>query len=326
MKKEVTLATLSIIFSGTAHSTQNERPDIIVIIADDMGYSDITPFGGEIPTPNLQAMAENGVRMSQYYTSPMSAPARAMLLTGNTSQQAGIGGMWWYENTIGKEGYELRLTDRVTTMAERFKDAGYNTLMAGKWHLGFTPGSTPKDRGFRHSFALMGGGASHFDDAVPLGTVEIFHTYYTRDNQRISLPSSFYSSEAYASQINRWISETPREQPIFAWLAFTAPHDPLQAPDEWISRFKRQYEQGYANVYRQRIARLKKLGFLRDDIPLPGLELDKEWQAMTPEQQKYTAKVMQVYAAMIANMDAQIGTVIETLKRPGAIKTRFWSS
>ncbi|EKF6602602.1 arylsulfatase [Salmonella enterica] len=320
MKKQVTLATLSIILSGTAHSTQNERPDIIVIIADDMGYSDITPFGGEIPTPNLQAMAENGVRMSQYYTSPMSAPARAMLLTGNTSQQAGIGGMWWYENTIGKEGYELRLTDRVTTMAERFKDAGYNTLMAGKWHLGFTPGSTPKDRGFRHSFALMGGGASHFDDAVPLGTVEIFHTYYTRDNQRISLPSSFYSSEAYASQINRWISETPREQPIFAWLAFTAPHDPLQAPDEWISRFKSQYEQGYADVYRQRIARLKKLGFLRDDIPLPGLELDKEWQAMTPEQQKYTAKVMQVYAAMIANMDAQIGTVIETLKKTGRDK------
>ncbi len=143
-EKEVTLATLSIIFSGTAHSTQNERPDIIVIIADDMGYSDITPFGGEIPTPNLQAMAENGVRMSQYYTSPMSAPARAMLLTGNTSQQAGIGGMWWYENTIGKEGYELRLTDRVTTMAERFKDAGYNTLMAGKWHLGFTPARRQK--------------------------------------------------------------------------------------------------------------------------------------------------------------------------------------
>ncbi|MEY5371145.1 sulfatase-like hydrolase/transferase, partial [Salmonella enterica subsp. enterica serovar Corvallis] len=186
--------------------------------------------------------------------------------------------------TIGKEGYELRLTDRVTTMAERFKDAGYNTLMAGKWHLGFTPGSTPKDRGFRHSFALMGGGASHFDDAVPLGTVEIFHTYYTRDNQRISLLSSFYSSE------------------------------------EWISRFKSQYEQGYADVYRQRIARLKKLGFLRDDIPLPGLELDKEWQAMTPEQQKYTAKVMQVYAAMIANMDAQIGTVIETLKKTGRDK------
>lgn len=124
---------------------------------------------------------------------------------------------------FGKEGYELRLTDRVTTMAERFKDAGYNTLMTGKWHLGFVPGATPNDRGFRHSFAFMGGGTSHFDDAIPLGTVEAFHTYYTRDGQRVSLPADFYSSEAYAAQMNQWIKETPSEQPVFAWLAFTAP-------------------------------------------------------------------------------------------------------
>ena len=143
MNKKTVAAALSMILSGAAHSAQTERPNIIVIIADDMGYSDISPFGGEIPTPNLQAMAEQGVRMSQYYTSPMSAPARSMLLTGNTNQQAGMGGMWWYDSTLGKEGYELRLTDRVTTMAERFKDAGYNTLMTGKWHLGFVPGATP---------------------------------------------------------------------------------------------------------------------------------------------------------------------------------------
>ena len=320
MKKKTVAAALSMILSGAAHSAQTERPNIIVIIADDMGYSDISPFGGEIPTPNLQAMAEQGVRMSQYYTSPMSAPARSMLLTGNTNQQAGIGGMWWYDSTLGKEGYELRLTDRVTTMAERFKDAGYNTLMTGKWHLGFVPGATPNDRGFRHSFAFMGGGTSHFDDAIPLGTVEAFHTYYTRDGQRVSLPADFYSSEAYAAQMNLWIKETPSEQPVFAWLAFTAPHDPLQAPDEWISRFKGQYEQGYGEVYRQRIARLKASGILHDDTPLPGLDLDKEWAALTPEQQKYTAKVMQVYAAMIANMDAQIGTVMETLKQTGRDK------
>lgn len=231
-----------------------------------------------------------------------------------------MGGMWWYDSTLGKEGYELRLTDRVTTMAERFKDAGYNTLMTGKWHLGFVPGATPNDRGFRHSFAFMGGGTSHFDDAIPLGTVEAFHTYYTRDGQRVSLPADFYSSEAYAAQMNQWIKETPSEQPVFAWLAFTAPHDPLQAPDEWISRFKGQYEQGYGEVYRQRIARLKASGILHDDTPLPGLDLDKEWAALTPEQQKYTAKVMQVYAAMIANMDAQIGTVMETLKQTGRDK------
>lgn len=320
MNKKTVAAALSMILSGAAHSAQTERPNIIVIIADDMGYSDISPFGGEIPTPNLQAMAEQGVRMSQYYTSPMSAPARSMLLTGNTNQQAGMGGMWWYDSTLGKEGYELRLTDRVTTMAERFKDAGYNTLMTGKWHLGFVPGATPKDRGFRHSFAFMGGGTSHFDDAIPLGTVEAFHTYYTRDGQRVSLPADFYSSEAYAAQMNQWIKETPPQQPVFAWLAFTAPHDPLQAPDEWIARFKGQYEQGYGEVYRQRIARLKASGILHDDTPLPGLDLDKEWAALTPEQQKYTAKVMQVYAAMIANMDAQIGTVMETLKQTGRDK------
>lgn len=320
MNKTAMAAAVSVILAGGAHAAQQERPNVIVIIADDMGYSDISPFGGEIPTPNLQAMAEQGMRMSQYYTSPMSAPARSMLLTGNSNQQAGMGGMWWYDSTIGKEGYELRLTDRVTTMAERFKDAGYNTLMAGKWHLGFVPGATPKDRGFNHAFAFMGGGTSHFNDAVPLGTVEAFHTYYTRDGERVSLPDDFYSSEAYARQMNSWIKATPKEQPVFAWLAFTAPHDPLQAPDEWIKRFKGQYEQGYAEVYRQRIARLKALGIIHDDTPLPHLELDKEWEALTPEQQKYTAKVMQVYAAMIANMDAQIGTLMETLKQTGRDK------
>ena len=290
-------AAVSMILAGGAHAAQQERPNVIVIIADDMGYSDISPFGGEIPTPNLQAMAEQGMRMSQYYTSPMSAPARSMLLTGNSNQQAGMGGMWWYDSTIGKEGYELRLTDRVTTMAERFKDAGYNTLMAGKWHLGFVPGATPKDRGFNHAFAFMGGGTSHFNDAIPLGTVEAFHTSYTRDGERVSLPDDFYSSEAYARQMNSWIKATPKEQPVFAWLAFTAPHDPLQAPDEWIKRFKGQYEQGYAEVYRQRIARLKALGIIHDDTPLPHLELDKEWEALTPEQQKYTAKVMHFHLA-----------------------------
>ena len=166
MNKKAMAAAVSVILAGGAHAAQQERPNVIVIIADDMGYSDISPFGGEIPTPNLQAMAEQGMRMSQYYTSPMSAPARSMLLTGNSNQQAGMGGMWWYDSTIGKEGYELRLTDRVTTMAERFKDAGYNTLMAGKWHLGFVPGATPKDRGFNHSFAFMGGGTSHFNEAL----------------------------------------------------------------------------------------------------------------------------------------------------------------
>ncbi|MBD8453331.1 arylsulfatase [Serratia rubidaea] len=320
MKRNVVAVALGSVVSGLAHGAPGERPNVLIIVADDMGYSDITPFGGEIPTPNLQALAEQGVRMSQFYTSPMSAPARSMLMTGNTNQQAGMGGMWWYENTIARPGYEMRLTDRVVTLPERFRDAGYATMMAGKWHLGYTDGARPTDRGFERVFAFMGGGASHFNDAKPLGTVEAFHTFYTLNGKRVALPADFYSSEAYARQLTQWIDETPQEQPIFAYLAFTAPHDPLQAPDDWIARFDGKYDAGYQAIYQQRIKRLKALGIIGDNTPLPSLALEKEWQAMTPQQQQYAAKTMQVYAAMIANMDAQIGKVMQTLKQTGRDK------
>ncbi|WP_203067746.1 arylsulfatase [Serratia sp. Tan611] len=320
MKRKVVAVALSSVVSGLAHSAPGERPNVLIIVADDMGYSDITPFGGEIPTPNLQALAEQGVRMSQFYTSPMSAPARSMLMTGNTNQQTGMGAMWWYQNTIARPGYEMRLTDRVVTLPERFRDAGYATMMAGKWHLGYSDGARPTDRGFERAFAFMGGGTSHFNDAKPLGTVEAFHTFYTLNGKRVSLPQDFYSSEAYARQLTQWIDDTPQDKPIFAYLAFTAPHDPLQAPDDWIARFDGQYDAGYQAIYQQRIKRLKALGIINDNTPLPSLALDKAWQAMTPQQQKYAAKTMQVYAAMIANMDAQIGKVMQTLKQTGRDK------
>ncbi|MGL5386240.1 MAG: arylsulfatase [Enterobacterales bacterium] len=320
MNKKAVAVAVSGALSGLVHAADGERPNVLIIIADDMGYSDISPFGGEIPTPNLQALAEQGVRMSQYYTSPMSAPARSMLMTGNTNQQAGMGGMWWYESTVARPGYEMRLTDRVTTMPERFKDAGYATMMAGKWHLGYTDGAGPTDRGFERAFAFMGGGTSHFDDAVPLGTVESFHTFYTLNGKRVSLPQDFYSSKAYATQLEQWISDTPKEQPVFAYLAFTAPHDPLQAPDDWIAKFDGKYDAGYQQIYQQRIKRLQALGIISASTPMPHLELEKEWQAMTPEQQKYAAKTMQVYAAMIAYMDDQIGGVMKTLQQTGRDK------
>lgn len=320
MKKKAVAVALSSALSGWVHAAEGEQPNVLIIIVDDMGYSDITPFGGEIPTPNLQALAEQGVRMSQYYTSPMSAPARSMLMTGNTNQQAGMGGMWWYESTADRPGYEMRLTDRVTTMPERFKDAGYATMMAGKWHLGYTDGAGPTDRGFERAFAFMGGGASHFDDAIPLGTVEAFHTFYTLNGKRVALPQDFYSSKAYATQLAQWISDTPKEQPVFAYLAFTAPHDPLQAPDDWIAKFDGHYDGGYQQVYQQRIERLKALGIISNSTPMPHLELEKEWQGLTPEQQKYAAKTMQVYAAMIAYMDDQIGGVMKTLQQTGRDK------
>ncbi|MGY3350316.1 arylsulfatase [Serratia marcescens] len=317
MQKKTLAVALSGALSGLAQGADADRPNVLIILVDDMGYSDISPFGGEIPTPNLQALAERGVRMSQYYTSPMSAPARSMLMTGNTNQQAGMGGMWWYESTAAQPGYEMRLTDRVTTLPERFRDAGYATMMAGKWHLGYVDGAKPTDRGFERAFAFMGGGTSHFDDAKPLGTVEAFHTFYTLNGKRVSLLKDFYSSKAYADQLEQWIRETPQNKPVFAYLAFTAPHDPLQAPDDWIAKFDGKYDAGYQQAYQQRIQRLKALGLISDRTPMPTLALDKAWNALTPEQQKYEAKTMQVYAAMIAYMDDQVGAVLNTLKQTG---------
>lgn len=169
----------------------------------------------------------------------------------------------------------------------------------------------------------MGGGASHFNDVLSLGTNEAFHTYYTLDNKRIDpkdLPADFYTTNAFASQLNTWIKDTPKDQPIFAYLPFTAPHDPLQAPDEWISKFDGKYDAGFSPIYAARIKRLKELSLLPENAPLPQLNLQARWDELSEKDQKYTAKTMQVYAAMIAYMDDQIGTVFKTLQETGRDK------
>ncbi len=320
MKKTALSIALAISLTGSIAigEVDSKSPNILLIVADDLGYSDISPFGGEIPTPNLQTLADEGLKFSQYYTAPMSAPARSMMLTGNSNHEAGMGAMWWYDSTQNEIGYELRLTDRVTTMPEIFQKNGYETLMAGKWHVGYNHGASPDERGFTHSFALMGGGASHFNDAAPLGEIEKFHTYYTKNGDRLDyLPSDFYSSTFYTQQLNEWIIETPEDKPIFAYLAYTAPHDPIQAPDEWISKFKEEYKDGYEPVFKARMEQLSSLGFLSDGIPMLDLQLEERWNQLSVDEKRKETKRMQVYAAMISHMDSQIGSVFQTLKETG---------
>lgn len=320
MKKTALSIALAISLTGSIAlgEVDSKSPNILLIVADDLGYSDISPFGGEIPTPNLQTLADEGLKFSQYYTAPMSAPARSMMLTGNSNHEAGMGAMWWYDSTQNEIGYELRLTDRVTTMPEIFQKNGYETLMAGKWHVGYNHGASPDERGFIRSFALMGGGASHFDDIAPLGEIEKFHTYYTKNGDRIDhLPSDFYSSTFYTQQLNEWIIETPEDKPIFAYLAYTAPHDPIQAPDEWISKFKEEYKEGYDPIFKARMEQLHSLGFLSDDIPMLDLKLEERWNQLSVDEKRKETKRMQVYAAMVSHMDSQIGSVFQTLKETG---------
>lgn len=295
-----------------------DLPNIVLIIADDLGFSDISPFGSEIPTPNLEELAAQGVRLKHYYTSPMSAPARSMIMTGNSNQQAGMGGMWAYDSTENQPGYEFQLKQNIPTLAEKLNEQGYQTLMAGKWHLGYQPGFRPNSRGFIHSFALMAGGSDHFGQMIPLGTNEAFHTFYTEDDVRVStLPNDFYSSSTYVKKLSQYITATPKEKPIFAYLAFPAPHDPLQAPADWVKKFENKYTEGYQKVYQARMERLKTLGFIDNNTPLPIEELNQKWQQLSDAEKARETKAMQIYAAMIAKMDDEVGQLIKTLKETG---------
>ncbi|MEH6584749.1 MAG: arylsulfatase, partial [Halioglobus sp.] len=295
-----------------------DRPNILLIAVDDMGYSDIGPFGGEISTPNIDALAKRGVKFTNFYTGPSCSATRSMLLSGNDNHVAGLGNM--YEllspNQKGQPGYEGHLNDRVVSVASVLKDADYHTYMAGKWHLGHALDRDPSKRGFERSFTLLQGGASHFDDEWMM--YANYTPIYREDGVRTHVPKGFYSTEFYTNQIVRYMEEQKDDKPFFAYLAFTAPHDPLHVPDEWLERSKGQYDKGYNALRSSRLARMKELGIVHQDTQLgqwvEGVPL---WETLTAEQKKSEIRRMEIYAAMIGNIDHHIGRVLDYLESSG---------
>lgn len=298
----------------------DKKPNVLFIVGDDMAVSDIHSMGGEIETPSLDALARNGVRLSHFYTSPNCSPTRAMLLTGTDSHIAGLGNMgeFMQPEQKGKPGYENRLNERVANIAEVLKASGYNTFMTGKWHLGKSEEHSPKARGFDRSFVLVGGGASHFDDMA--GWAQEPKASYREDGRSTEVPKGFFSSEFYTDKMIDYIeSARSSNKPFFAYLAYTAPHWPLQAPDEWIARFKGRYDQGYEQVRRQRLDNMVKLGLLPAGVApnQPMFSGLPTWEQLTDEQRRREARTMEVFAAMVANMDHHIGRLFDYLKKIG---------
>lgn len=294
------------------------RPDILLIVADDMGYTDWGGFGGEIHTPNLDALAARGQRFAQFYTASTCSPTRSMLLTGIDHHMVGLGTMIELisPNQIGAPGYEGYLNSRAVTLPQLLNDSGYKTLMAGKWHLGLEPAQDPSRFGFDHSFAMLRGAASHFGDEAPYAPNYL--PIYRHDGKQVHVPDQFYSSDFYADKLSTWISDTPRQQPLFAYLAFTAPHDPLHVPDHWIDRYRGKYDAGYDQLRATRIARLVELGLLDDaELAAPLPPHVRPWDKLTPDEQVYSSRAMEIYAAMVENLDHNVGKVIDTLKREG---------
>lgn len=295
LARRITFA-LGVVLSALAtHAlAADKRPNILLILADDLGMTDIGAFGSEIPTPNLDRLAANGARMTSFYASPFCSPTRAMLMSGTDNHLAGFGDMAELitDEQRGKPGYEGFLNRQVLAIPEVLREAGYRTLMSGKWHLGNTEAQSPAARGFDRSYAMTMGGASHWGDQIGIVALDANKTpkaIYRENGKSIDIPrEGFYSSQAFVSKLIEYLDETEAsEKPFFAYLAFTAPHWPLHAPDEDIARHIDRYQGGYDALRRDRSERLRKMGLLDGKTPIyQGNAHWPRWASLTDEQQR----------------------------------------
>jgi arylsulfatase len=303
--------------SASAQDTEN-RPNILLIVVDDMGYSDWGAFGSEIRTPNVDALARSGIMMTNFYVAPSCSPTRSMLISGNDNHVAGLGTMaeTLAPEHVGQPGYETYLNDRVVSMASLLRDAGYHTYMAGKWHLGDEPEHDPSQRGFERSYTLLQGGASHFDDEWMMYVN--YTPVYREDGERVHVPRGFYSTEFYTDKIVEYLAEQTDDRPFFAYLSFSAVHDPLHLPDDWLNRYRGAYDEGYDAVRQRRLRRMEELGLVpQGTTPGPWLGMAPKWEDLTPEQRKQEARRMELYAAMVENVDHHVGRLFDQLERMG---------
>jgi arylsulfatase len=219
-------------------------------------------------------------------------------------------------NQIGQPGYEGHLNDRVVSVASVLREAGYHTYMAGKWHLGEEPEHDPANLGFQKSYALLQGGASHFDDEWMM--CANYTPIYRENGIRVHVPRGFFSTEFYTDKIIDYIGAQEDSEPFFAYLAFTAVHDPLHLPDEWLDRYEGGYEQGYEAIRKQRLQRMKRMGVVPEGTELgPWLAMVPTWDALSREQRKLEERRMEIYAAMVENTDFHIGRLLEYLEESG---------
>ncbi|QTN37873.1 arylsulfatase [Cryomorphaceae bacterium] len=318
------LSALIISIGFSACQSNNEepnelRPNILLIVVDDAGFSDFSSYGGEISTPNIDQLASNGVQFTRFYTQPMCAPTRASILSGVDNHQNGLGAMppMHTQNQYMQPGYEGYLNEKVVTLPEVLRDNGYQTYMSGKWHLGCLDSTQyPNGRGFERSFAQMAGSAGHFQDGFATGPIDVPVTFYVEDNRRIEeLSENFYTTKDYTDYMIQYIKESDEEKPIFGYLAYTAPHDPLHVTDEYIDKYKGAYDEGFDAIRRARLERMKNMGLVDESVPYnPGTGNFTQWDSLTADEKVIQARRMEVYAAMIACVDDQIGRLVETLE------------
>ncbi len=259
------------------------KPNIIVILADDLGYSDIASYGSEISTPNLDQLAQEGLRFSQYYTSASCAPTRAMLLTGVDSHRAGVANISEALTPAQSHSpfYRGTLNDNVITIARLLKDAGYHTNMTGKWHLGYEdPSLMPSNRGFEQTVMMPFSGGDNWTQQPYIPHYQ--KTLWFENGNEITLPENFYSSKFIVDKAIKQIeNHRSDEQPFFSYLAFQAVHIPVQAPKEYTDKYLNTYQFGWSELRAKREQTVKDLGLIRNDAPIKTMTSTLDWEGLT---------------------------------------------
>lgn len=296
-----------------------EKPNIVLIMADDMGFSDLGCYGSEIPTPHIDALAAGGLRFTQFYNSARCSPTRAALLTGIHPHQAGMGRLAEEAiglTTVNPPAYLGYLNQSSVTLAEVLRPAGYKTYLAGKWHLGQRDEAKwPLQRGFDRFYGILAGACSYLKPDKPRGL--------TLDNQQLPAPTdpNYYTTDAFTDFAIQAIKEQKEAAPFFLYLAFTAPHWPLQARNEDIAKFVGKYRNGWDQLRAERHAKMISLGIVPKDSQLSERDSQvRTWETLSEDEKTRLDYRMAVYAAQIHRMDWNVGRLVATLKERGELE------
>ncbi|RLD36204.1 MAG: arylsulfatase [Bacteroidetes bacterium] len=309
---------LMILLNACGEKQSNKQPNIILIMADDMGYSDLGCYGSEIQTPNLDALAIEGLRFTHFYNAARCCPSRASLLTGVYPHQAGMGAM--IRRNVKDDprpgSYQGYLSYNTVTIAEVLKEAGYYCSMSGKWHVGEEHPNWPMDRGFDNYYGLISGASNYFD--ITRTKSEGVHRLFAKGNEEYRPPKEgFYITDAITQHAIQTLEKTKNEKkPVFMYVAYTAPHWPLHALPEDIVKYKERYNVGWDKLRNERYARMQKMGLIDSSMDLsPRDPKIPSWE--DAENKELMALKMAVYAAQIDRLDQGIGKIIQKLKENG---------
>lgn len=313
--------------------SESKKLNVLLLVGDDISFGDLGIFGSEIKTPNMDKLANAGVRFSNFHVSPVCSVTRSMLLTGCNNIEVGMGAFDYsvYPPTAGKPGYETYLTKNAVALPELFNDAGYEVYKSGKWHLGGEEagGHPPLEWGFTREFGILSGGSNHWNDLAmtpdftdPNGLNVKRKEPWTLNGEHYDRPDGVYSGELYTNQMLDFIKEGhENNKPWFAYMAFTTAHFPIQAPPELIDQYYEKYlELGYQGLKKSRYESLKKNGLIsREAAEAPYNDITHNWEKLSQEKKQDQARIMATYAAMIHDQDRRTGEIIDYLKESGQL-------